>query len=94
MTMRPKKKRKIGDLIWLGCFALVALVMFYGLICYPYAPIRLHNDGHYRDKTGHEFSEAQFNTFTIWEHWHWGTFVMLAAATVPLAVSHHKRRGK
>jgi hypothetical protein len=94
MTTKPKKKRKLGEDIWMGCFALVAVVMLYGVIRYPYAPVRLRDDGHYRDKNGSEFTEAQFHSFTIWERCLLGAFVVLAAASVPLAVSKHRQRGR
>jgi len=94
MTTKPKKKRKIGENIWLGCFALVAFVIFCGVIRYPCAPIRLRDDGYYRDKSGREFAEAQFHNFTTWERCVLGSFAVLTVASIPLAIARRKQRSK
>ena len=94
MSTKAKKKRNLGESIWLGCFALVVFVMLYGVICYPYAPIRLRDDGHYRDKNGREFTEAQFHSFATWERCLLGSFAVVAAASIPLAIARHRRRAR
>jgi len=41
-------------------------LMVYGIIRYPYAPIR-YRDGGYFDKTGSEFPAERFPAYYIWE---------------------------
>ena len=95
MTTHPKRQqRKAVEGIWLGCFALAVAVMLYGIIRYPYAPIRLRDDGYYRDKAGQVYSEAQFRSFKIWERSLLGSFAVLAAVSVTLAVSNRRRRSR
>ena len=87
-----RKKRDVAQEIWLCCFALVAIAMLYGVFCYPYAPIRLRDDGFYRDKSGRQFTEAQFRRFTIWERCLLTSFGVLAASSIALALSQRRRR--
>ena len=95
MTTHPKRPgRKAVEVIGLGCFALAVAVMLYGVIRYPSAPIRLRDDGHYRDKAGRVYTEAQFRSFRMWEHSLLGSFAALAAVGVTLAVSNRRRRGR
>lgn len=52
MTTKDNQKRhKVIASICLGCVALVVVLMLYGVIRYPYAPIR-PRDGGYFDKAG------------------------------------------
>jgi hypothetical protein len=92
-TQQTKKKRNVAERVWLGCFALVAVIMLYGLIRYPYAPIQLRDDG-YRDKVGNEFTKAQFHSFTIRERWLLSSFAVLGVTTIPMALSQRKRRAR
>jgi hypothetical protein len=95
MTTHPKRpERKVVEGIWLGCFALAVAVMLYGVIRYPYAPIRLRDDGYYRDKAGQVYSEAQFHCFKMWEYSLLGSFAVLAAVSVTLSVSNLRGRSR
>ena len=94
MTTKAKKKRhKIMESICLLCVALVVVLMLYGVISYPYAPIR-PRDGGYFDKSGHEFTEAQFQTFKTWEYCLFGSFGMLGIVSIPLILSRRSRRAR
>lgn len=92
MIMKDNKKpHKVMLSIWLSCVALVVLVMFYGIVRYPHAPIRLR-DGGYFDKSGQEFTEAQFQTFKTWEYCLFGSFGVLGILSIPLALSQRRPR--
>lgn len=92
MTMKDNKQpHKIMLGIWLGCVALVVVTMFYGIVRYPHAPIR-PRDGSYFDKAGHEFTEAQFQTFKTWEYCLFGSFGVVGILSIPLALSGRSRR--
>ena len=95
MTTHPKRPgHKTAEGIVLGCFAVVVAIMLYGVIRYPYAPIRPRDDGSYRDKAGQVYTEAQFRSFRMWEQSLLGSFTVLAVVSVIRAVSNCRRRNK
>ena len=92
--MNDKAKRQSNSIqrVWLVCVALTALAMLYGVIRYPHAPIRLREDGVYRDKAGREVTPAQADAFKTWERCLLGSFAVLALASIPLAISRRRPR--
>lgn len=77
--------------IWLASVAVVVLVMVYGIVRYPSAPIRYRNGGYF-DKAGQEFTEAQFRSFVIWERCLFGTFVLAGGLSIPLVFLGRRNR--
>jgi hypothetical protein len=61
------KRQAATQFLLLCCLAILFCLMLFGLIRYTSGPIRKRSDGRYRDKNGHEFTEAQFRAFKIWE---------------------------
>ncbi len=83
---------RMMERIWLGCVVLVAAIMLYGVIRYPHAPVRLREDGVYRDKAGRELTPAEFHAFETWERCLFGSFAVLGLASIPLAMSKRRTR--
>jgi hypothetical protein len=61
------KRHAVTQFILFCCLALFFCLTLFGLVRYTSGPIRKRSDGIYRDKNGHEFTEAQFRVFQIWE---------------------------
>lgn len=87
----PKKKRNLLQKIWFGCIVVCVLVMVYGIVRYPSAPIRYRNGGYF-DKAGHQFTETQFRSFTIWERCLFGSFILAGGLSIPVVLRARKNR--
>jgi hypothetical protein len=86
-----RRRRDVEESLLSAGIAFVVLVFGYGVIRYPNAPIRLHEDGTYRDKVGQKFTEAEFHGFKTWERCLYGSFAIFAASGIPMAVSKRRR---
>ena len=76
--------------IWLAWFAVVMLIMLYGVIRYPY-PIHYRDDGYFNTVDQH-VTEQQFRDFKVWERYFLGAFAVLATLSIPLALAERRRR--
>lgn len=90
-TKDGKQQHKVMQSIWLGCIAFVVVVMLYGVVRYPHAPIRPRGGGYF-DKAGREFTETEFETFRTWEYCLFGSFGVLGILSIPMALSRRSRR--
>jgi hypothetical protein len=61
-----KRAERFRSRVFIACWCIVMSLMVYGIIRYPYAPIRFR-DGGYVDKTGGEFPAEKFPAYQIWE---------------------------
>ena len=92
MIIRHRKnKQSVLGAFWLGCLVLVAVIMLYGVVRYPYAPIR-YRDGGYFDKVGNQFTEPEFRSFIIWQRCLFGAFGLTGLVSIPLALTMRRKR--
>jgi len=86
------KERNAVERVQLVCFFLLVAGLLYGVIRYPNGGPQLRDDGQYRDKARHVYSEAQFRSFKMWEHSYFGAGAVVLALTAVVEVTNRRRR--
>ena len=61
-----RKAERLRGRVFVACWCVVMSLMVYGIVRYPYAPVR-YRDGGYFDKTGGEFPAEKYPAYHIWE---------------------------
>jgi hypothetical protein len=77
------RSNKLLTRVWLTCLAVTAVVMVYGLICYPAAPYH-HRDGAYYDKLKRPSDEKTYRGYLVWQSGFFCSAAVLGLVTLPL----------
>ena len=80
-NLTAKRREKIGGIVFVASWLWMMLLFAYGLLRWPYAPIRPVGEL-FLDKKDHEFTEEVFLQFKAWETTLWMSFFGCAAAVL------------
>src|SRR5436190_18395455 len=88
-----KRAERLHGRVFVACWCVVMSLMVYGIVRYPYAPIRYH-DGGYFDKTGGAFPAEKFAAYEIWERALYISFGVTAISMLVVWFITPRREGK